>query len=131
MNVILKWEQTYICPPDCGGEDHDEYGFIPYCPQCKRELEGYTICRDLFCCRCGVKLNWEIFDSLLDYSEVYRNKLSYIEDKLKQETNTNLLLKKEKLDTLISEFLKEKIILEETISKINEIKDVVNNLIEK
>lgn len=39
----FKWGTTYLCPPDCGGVDEDEYGYIAYCPCCGNKLDSLEI----------------------------------------------------------------------------------------
>ena len=51
---VVKYGCTYRCPPDCGGEEFDEYGDIYHCPNCDREL-SYSL-DDV--CRCGQAIDW-------------------------------------------------------------------------
>lgn len=55
--VNMHYEKTYLCPPDCGGEEFDEWGYVPYCPDCGKKLNEETP-RDNFCSQCGRKLIW-------------------------------------------------------------------------
>lgn len=45
-----KYVQTYICPPDCGGAEFDEYGFVPHCPECGERFDNPT---PNLCPKCG------------------------------------------------------------------------------
>lgn len=54
--VIWKEGCTFVCPPDCGGTEFDEYGELPYCPSCEQKLEDNHTYK--FCLECGQKLNW-------------------------------------------------------------------------
>lgn len=53
---VVKYGCTFRCPPDCGGEEFDEYGDVYHCPNCDREL-SYSI-DDV--CRCGQAIDWRI-----------------------------------------------------------------------
>ena len=37
----MQYECTYLCPPDFGGEEFDEYGEIPHlhCPSCGQAID--------------------------------------------------------------------------------------------
>ena len=56
MLVKMIYQKTYLCPPDCGGEEFDEYGYVPHCPSCGIELKELS--RDRFCRQCGQRLKW-------------------------------------------------------------------------
>lgn len=45
-----KYVQTYICPPDCGGAEFDEYGLVPHCPECGKRFNDFV---PDFCPECG------------------------------------------------------------------------------
>lgn len=49
-------ERTYFCPPDCGGEEFDEWGEVPYCPNCNNKFGDLE--RPNFCPKCGLPLDW-------------------------------------------------------------------------
>lgn len=51
-----RYGRTYTCPPDCGGAAGDEYGYIPFCPKCGKELDEDH--RTAYCEDCGYKLDW-------------------------------------------------------------------------
>lgn len=53
---VVKYGCTFRCPPDCGGEEFDEYGDVYHCPNCDREL-SYSL-DDV--CRCGQAIDWRI-----------------------------------------------------------------------
>ena len=44
----FQWEKTYLCPPDCGGEEFDEWGWQAHCPTCNRPIDHLTTR-----CQCG------------------------------------------------------------------------------
>lgn len=48
VDVKWIWDISYLCPPDYGGEEFDEYGWIPHCPTCDREVQNFTTR-----CECG------------------------------------------------------------------------------
>ena len=48
LEPMYGWGVTYYCPPDCGGEEFDEYGWIPSCPRCTRVIDNFTTR-----CECG------------------------------------------------------------------------------
>ncbi|WP_342759492.1 hypothetical protein [Kineothrix sedimenti] len=45
-----KYVKTYICPPDCGGEEFDKYGFVPHCPVCGEKFGDFV---PKLCPECG------------------------------------------------------------------------------
>lgn len=49
--VVMRYGCTYRCPPDCGGEEYDEYGDVPHCPSCDRVLHSLD---DI--CKCGQRI---------------------------------------------------------------------------
>ena len=51
-----KWGCTYVCPPDCGGADGDEYGWLPLCPTCGYTSELWE--HDKRCPDCGQLIDW-------------------------------------------------------------------------
>ena len=55
-DIKYEYQTVYFCPPDCGGKENDEYGYVPYFPSCNVELNDMP--EDNFCCRCGQKLAW-------------------------------------------------------------------------
>lgn len=54
--VKMVYEQTYLCPPDCGGAEFDEYDYVAHCPSCNTELPELP--RPNYCAKCGQKLGW-------------------------------------------------------------------------
>lgn len=54
--VRYEYQTVYLCPPDCGGKENDEYGYVPHCPNCSAELDDMP--EDNFCRCCGQKLDW-------------------------------------------------------------------------
>lgn len=48
LEPMYSWGVTYYCPPDYGGEEYDEYGWIPSCPRCTRVIDRFTTR-----CECG------------------------------------------------------------------------------
>lgn len=54
VDAEMKWGRTFICPPDCGGEEGDEYGWIPYCPTCGAKIDDLTTR-----CECGQSIKSE------------------------------------------------------------------------
>lgn len=55
--VVWRYEVVWYCPADCGTSEGDEYGYVPYCPLCNKELDACK--NEKFCPECGVKL---VFD---------------------------------------------------------------------
>ena len=49
----MQYGCTYLCPPDFGGEEFDEYGEIPHCPSCDRKLD-----ENKYNCKCGQAIDW-------------------------------------------------------------------------
>ena len=49
----MQYECTYLCPPDFGGEEFDDYGEIPHCPSCGRKLD-----ENKYNCKCGQAIDW-------------------------------------------------------------------------
>lgn len=49
-------EKTYLCPNDCGGEDFDEWGEVPHCPDCGHKFNDLD--SPNFCPDCGFPLDW-------------------------------------------------------------------------
>lgn len=59
----------YLCPPDCGGADFDEYYYSPHCPNCDHDFKN-SISRTPFCPYCGQKLWWHVkYPRILDSEE--------------------------------------------------------------
>lgn len=48
LEPMYNWGVTSYCPPDYGGEEFDEYGWIPSCPRCTRVINNFTTR-----CECG------------------------------------------------------------------------------
>lgn len=49
------WGCTYICPPDCGGKEYDEYGWIMSCPYCGNINVDWS---HKHCYKCGQAIDW-------------------------------------------------------------------------
>jgi hypothetical protein len=56
--VIYRHEVVWSCPPDCGDSSMDEYGDVPHCPSCDKQLDELS--NDKFCPECGYKINWNV-----------------------------------------------------------------------
>ena len=54
---IYKQECVYLCPPDCGGAEFDEYEEVPHCPSCSKIFDRFP--KDNYCKNCGQKLKWD------------------------------------------------------------------------
>lgn len=48
LEPMYRWGVIDYCPPDYGGEEYDEYGWIPSCPRCTRVIDNFTTR-----CECG------------------------------------------------------------------------------
>lgn len=60
QKIVYKYGCTYVCPPDCGGAEFDEYGDIPHCPSCDYEFsKNLNECFHDYCHKCGQKLEWK------------------------------------------------------------------------
>lgn len=54
--VVMFYTKTYFCPPDCGGEEFDEWGYLPQCHRCSDKLEETR--KSNYCPECGQRLDW-------------------------------------------------------------------------
>lgn len=55
-SIVMKYEKVYLCPNDQGGEEFDEWDFVPHCNCCDMKLDG--LLKPNYCSNCGVKLYW-------------------------------------------------------------------------
>lgn len=57
MKVMYEYVETYLCPNNCGGEEFDEYAFVPVCGKCRARLSESP--RWICCPYCGTHIEWD------------------------------------------------------------------------